>query len=79
MALKNKDKLNSFTTDDFLNDFQKEIIVSNPVEEKDKDKANAENDDDEFVFCVIIIHNFLINFFNKKYFLHKIKFFFYLF
>jgi hypothetical protein len=55
MALKNKDKLANFTADDFLNDFQKEIIVSNQVEENEKGKATGENaDDDEFVFCVII-------------------------
>ncbi len=56
MALKNKDKLANFTADDFLNDFQKEIIVSNQVEENEKGKATGENadDDDEFVFCVMI-------------------------
>lgn len=48
MALKNKDKLVNFNPDDFLNNFQKESIVSNPIE----DKAKGENGDDEFYFCV---------------------------
>jgi len=42
IALKNKDKLTTFSPDDFLNDFQKE-----------NKKENNENED-EFVFCVII-------------------------
>lgn len=54
MALKNKDKLVKFTTEDFLNDFQKEIIVSAQAEENEKEKANAEKGDEEFVFCVKI-------------------------
>lgn len=53
MALKNKDKLVNFTPEDFLNDFQKETVVSNPTE--DKEKAKQENAEDEFVFCVLLI------------------------
>jgi hypothetical protein len=55
MALKNKDKLVNSTTEDFLNDFQKEISVANPSEAK----AKEEHADDEFVFCVIFSKFFL--------------------
>ena len=64
MALKNKDKLVNFTTEDFLNNFQKEIIVSTPAEENEKGKAIAENADEEFVFCVVINKNQLFIFFK---------------
>ena len=59
MALKNKDKLVNSTTEDFLNDFQKEISVANPSE----GKAKEEHADDEFVFCVFFCYNFFKIFF----------------
>ncbi len=40
LALKNKDKLTTFSPDDFLNNFQKE------------NKKEGEENEDDFVFCV---------------------------
>ena len=50
IALKNKDKLIHSTPDDFLNDFQKEIVNEN------NHVINNENiqEEEDFVFCVTI-------------------------
>ena len=50
IALKNKDKLTHSTPDDFLNDFQKEIVNEN------NHVINNENiqEEEDFVFCVTI-------------------------